>query len=195
MGGFGAPDRILAEHADCSVPIEWDLCRPGRRRPLSADTHAEPEPEATARTTRWLLLQSASPTTDASMASMRHHATRVVAVARPARGEGEQSARLPPVVPPVPAYAATRPGRLRTVDPALGHSRPRFRWDDVFGMDRHMKRILDEFSCRYFNTMRPHQWLGQRIPASTPQRMYADASNVVAMPVLGGLHHEYQMAA
>ncbi len=33
-----------------------------------------------------------------------------------------------------------------------------------------MKSVLEDYSFRYFNTMRPHQRLGQRIPVSTGAR-------------------------
>ena len=58
-----------------------------------------------------------------------------------------------------------------------------------------MKSVLEEYSFRYFNTMRPHQGLAQRIPVSTPRQTCSDASKVVAIPVLGGLHHDYRAAA
>ena len=63
--------------------------------------------------------------------------------------------------------------------------------------EAHLRSVLSEFVTRYFNTARPHQGLGQRIPvpsgsAGTP---YTDLSRVVARPVLGGLHHDYQIAA
>jgi hypothetical protein len=58
-----------------------------------------------------------------------------------------------------------------------------------------MKLVLDEFSFQYFNTMRPHQGLGQLIPVSTPRQICGDASKVIALPVLGGLHHNYRAAA
>jgi putative transposase len=61
--------------------------------------------------------------------------------------------------------------------------------------ERHVKHVLDDYCLRYFNTARPHQGLGQRIPASTPRQTCGDASQVVAMPVLGGLHHDYRAAA
>ena len=61
--------------------------------------------------------------------------------------------------------------------------------------ERHLKFVLEEYSFRYFNTARPHQGLGQRIPVSTPRQPCSDASKVVAMPVLGGLHHDYRAAA
>ena len=61
--------------------------------------------------------------------------------------------------------------------------------------ERHMKRVLEEYSFRYFNTMRPHQGLAQRIPVPIPRQISGDASKVVAIPVLGGLHHDYSAAA
>jgi putative transposase len=60
--------------------------------------------------------------------------------------------------------------------------------------ERHLKSVLSEY-VGYHGTMRPHQGLGQRIPTSTPQRICTDASEVVAVPVLGGLHHGYRAAA
>ncbi len=62
--------------------------------------------------------------------------------------------------------------------------------------ERHMKHVLDEFCLRYFNTMRPHQGLAQRIPVPASRTTCSDAvSKVVAIPVLGGLHHDYRAAA
>jgi putative transposase len=61
--------------------------------------------------------------------------------------------------------------------------------------ERHMKSVLEEYSFRYFNTMRPHQGLAQRIPVSTPRQTCSDAGKVVAIAVLGGLHHDYRAAA
>ena len=58
-----------------------------------------------------------------------------------------------------------------------------------------MKRVLDEYSFRYFNRMRPHQGLAQRILVSTPRQTCSNASKVIAVPVLGGLHHDYRAAA
>ncbi len=60
--------------------------------------------------------------------------------------------------------------------------------------ERHLRSVLSEY-VRYFNTMRPHQGLDQRIPISKPQRIYAGAGRVFAMPVPGGLHHNYRVAA
>jgi hypothetical protein len=61
--------------------------------------------------------------------------------------------------------------------------------------ERHMKSVLEEYSFRYFNTMRPHQGLAQRIPAAAPRQTCSDASKAIAIPVLGGIHHDYRAAA
>ena len=59
----------------------------------------------------------------------------------------------------------------------------------------HLDSILREFAFRYFNTCRPHQGLGQRLPVPAPQKVCPDPSKVIAVPVLGGLHHDYRAAA
>jgi putative transposase len=56
-------------------------------------------------------------------------------------------------------------------------------------------RLLNEFTYRYFNTSRPHQGIGQRIPVPEPWMVCVDPSDVIALPVLGGLHHDYRRAA
>ena len=59
----------------------------------------------------------------------------------------------------------------------------------------HLKSVLEEYRFRYCNTMRPHRGLRQRTPVSTPRQSGVDTSKVVAMPVLGGLHHDCRAAA
>ena len=50
----------------------------------------------------------------------------------------------------------------------------------------------------YFNRARPHQGIGQRTPlppaAVRASRPYVN-EGVIAVPVLGGLHHEYRLVA
>ena len=58
-----------------------------------------------------------------------------------------------------------------------------------------MKSVLDEYGFRYFNTARPHQGLAQRIPVPASRTTCSEASKVTAIPVLGGLHHDYRAAA
>ena len=61
--------------------------------------------------------------------------------------------------------------------------------------ERHMQRVLGEYAFRYHNYSRPHQGLAQRIPVPKPRQTCRDANKVVAIPVLGGLHHDYLVAA
>jgi transposase InsO family protein len=60
----------------------------------------------------------------------------------------------------------------------------------------HLRRVLGEYVA-YFNAARPHQGLGQRVPAPgvAPGPARHDADDIVAVPILGGLHHAYQRAA
>ena len=62
--------------------------------------------------------------------------------------------------------------------------------------ERHLRRVLGEY-VRYFNHGRPHQGLGQHVPHSpTPAGVSPLGDGpVVAVPILGGLHHEYRRAA
>ena len=48
----------------------------------------------------------------------------------------------------------------------------------------------------YFNTLRPHQGLNQRIPqATSPSVVSPPGGSVLVQPILGGLHHAYAWAA
>jgi len=62
--------------------------------------------------------------------------------------------------------------------------------------ERHLRRVLREYVA-YFNQARPHQGLGQCVPLPSESAAPAqrDARGIVALPVLGGLHHAYQRAA
>ena len=61
--------------------------------------------------------------------------------------------------------------------------------------ERHLLHVLREYALGYFNTARPHQGIGQRIPAHGDRVAFARGGSVVAIPVLGGLHHDYRVAA
>jgi hypothetical protein len=56
-----------------------------------------------------------------------------------------------------------------------------------------MLSSLSEY-CRYHNLARPHQGIEQRVPEgrAAPE---STANRVVETPILGGLHHDYKMAA
>jgi putative transposase len=62
--------------------------------------------------------------------------------------------------------------------------------------EKQLQRVLNEYVV-YFNRARPHQGIGQQIPeqySSGPPSSNA-AGKVIARPVMGGLHHDYQWAA
>ena len=62
--------------------------------------------------------------------------------------------------------------------------------------EAHLRRALGAYVA-YFNQDRPHQGLGQRVPRLAEPLRHArhDVSEIVAIPVLGGLHHAYRRAA
>jgi transposase InsO family protein len=64
--------------------------------------------------------------------------------------------------------------------------------------ERHLRRVLAEY-VTYFNGARPHQGIGQGVPVSpAPSDQQQDThvkEAVLAVPVLGGLHHAYRRAA
>ncbi len=61
--------------------------------------------------------------------------------------------------------------------------------------EAHLRCVICEYVA-YFNTARPHQGIGQAIPGvPKPVSPARPATPVVAIPVLGGLHHDYRRAA
>ena len=61
--------------------------------------------------------------------------------------------------------------------------------------ERHLRRVLREYVA-YCNTARPHQGIGQAIPAVPESAPAAGPSGpIMSIPVLGGLHHAYCRAA
>ncbi len=62
--------------------------------------------------------------------------------------------------------------------------------------EKQLSRLLKAYAM-YFNQARPHQGLGQRIPEPPVLSVSASqqANKVIAVPVLGGLHHGYQRTA
>jgi putative transposase len=61
--------------------------------------------------------------------------------------------------------------------------------------EAHLERVLREYAISYFNAARPHQGLDQRVPDASERDSYAPGRKVAAFPVLGGLHHDYRVAA
>lgn len=67
--------------------------------------------------------------------------------------------------------------------------------DQVLIVDEcHMRRVLVEY-VEYFNRARPHQGLQQRIPCEKLGVAAGHTGDVIANPVLNGLHHDYRRAA
>ena len=60
---------------------------------------------------------------------------------------------------------------------------------------RHLEHLLRAYSFGYFNTSRPHQGIRQRIPIPSETKKFTEGTTVRSLPVLGGLHHDYQVAA
>ncbi|HEX4205096.1 MAG TPA: integrase core domain-containing protein [Ktedonobacteraceae bacterium] len=62
--------------------------------------------------------------------------------------------------------------------------------------EKQLHRLLNAYTV-YFNQARPHQGLGQRVPVpSVPSAFRPKPPNQVsAVPMLGGLHHDYRRAA
>ena len=62
----------------------------------------------------------------------------------------------------------------------------------------HLRRALAEYVA-YVNEARPHQGRDQRVPVPstrpTPRPAGSAGGDVIAIPVLGGLHHAYRRAA
>ena len=61
--------------------------------------------------------------------------------------------------------------------------------------ERHLRMVLAEY-VQYFNRWRPHRSIGQRAPCAAAQpKSGPKGGEVVAEPILGGLHHVYHLAA
>jgi transposase InsO family protein len=61
--------------------------------------------------------------------------------------------------------------------------------------ERHLHQVLCDYT-RYFNQARPHQGLQQAIPEPSPGPQAGHPLGTIrAVPILGGLHHDYQRAA
>jgi transposase InsO family protein len=59
----------------------------------------------------------------------------------------------------------------------------------------HLRSALGEYVI-YFNHWRPHRSIGQRAPCRSPQTASDQKGRkIIARPVLGGLHHVYELAA
>jgi transposase InsO family protein len=103
-----------------------------------------------------------------------------------AGGTGVEVVKIPPRSPNLKAICERFLGSVR-----------RECLDHVFILgERHMRSVLAEYVEAYFNVARPHQGLGQKTPVVNARRSASpDVAKVEATPVLGALHHDYQLAA
>lgn len=102
---------------------------------------------------------------------------------RAAQGVG---ARVIKIVPGAPNMNAT-------CERLLGSARRECIDHCVVFTDRHLDRLLNEYA-RHFNEARPHQGIGQQTPIRRNEYSSKEG-DVIAVPVLGGLHHHYRRAA
>ena len=93
-------------------------------------------------------------------------------------------------VVPIPAHA---PNCNAHCERLLGSVRREY-FDHMFIVtERQFLSALSEYRD-YHNRSRPHQGLEQRVPEPQPQPS-ASTGQVTEVPVLGGLHHDYRLAA
>ena len=62
--------------------------------------------------------------------------------------------------------------------------------------ERQLHRVIKEY-VKYFNTVRPHQGIGHRVPVPPAEsdEQQIMGNRIIAFPVLGGLHHDYRRSA
>jgi transposase InsO family protein len=65
--------------------------------------------------------------------------------------------------------------------------------DHVLILDDHHLAVLSREYVAFFNVGRPHQGIAQRTPVGSATA--SAEGEVIAHPVLGGLHHDYRRAA
>ena len=103
-----------------------------------------------------------------------------------AKGTGIEVVKIPPSSPDLNSICERFLGSVRRE--CLDHV--------VILSERQLRRVLQEYVTTYFNSARPHQGLFQQTPAlTTPRPISRAGRNVVGLPILGGLHHDYQWAA
>jgi putative transposase len=100
---------------------------------------------------------------------------------RAAKGAGVRVLRTAPKAPLMNSFCERFLGSVRRE--CLDHV-------VVLG-ERHLGRVLREYCLSYFNRARPHQGIGQLVPFGSANSA-SGGGEVVAVPVLSGLHHDYR---
>ncbi len=157
----------------------------GSRRILRVVTTREP-------TSQWLAqqLRELTPFGDGPKFLLRDNDAKFGgAFDAAAKGVGTRVVRMPVMAPKANCHVERLIGSLRRE--CLDHL--------LIVSEAHLEKVLDEY-CDFFNGARPHQGIGQRRPATSEAPVLADRSaidcgTIVARPVLGGLYHDYQLAA
>jgi putative transposase len=62
--------------------------------------------------------------------------------------------------------------------------------------EKQLQRVLNQY-VSYFNLARPHQGIRQQLPepSKSSRSSHQAGDKVIAVPVVGGLHHDYQRVA
>ncbi len=69
--------------------------------------------------------------------------------------------------------------------------------DHIFLLhEKHVYRVLQAY-VEYFHHLRPHQGIKQQVPEplGSPVSSEHGSGQVIALPILGGLHHDYRRTA
>ena len=102
-----------------------------------------------------------------------------------AEGTGIEVVKIPPRSPNLNPICERFLGSVR-----------RERLDHVVILSaRQLRRVLEEYIEIYFDRARPHQGLWQAVPVAGSRSGPKPGGRVVPIPILGGLHHDYQWAA
>jgi transposase InsO family protein len=67
--------------------------------------------------------------------------------------------------------------------------------DHMLTLHSHQLHRIVQAYVEYYNHSRPHQGIGQRVPARFPRSYPPSSGQIIATPILGGLHHVYSRAA